>query len=151
MSMIFREATLNDKKLIADFQVRMAKETEGIDLNEEVCRKGVENVFADNTLGVYYVCEMEGSVVSSLLITYEWSDWKCAVVWWIQSVYVLPDYRKRGIFSGFYDYIKTLARQNNNVRGIRLYVDKRNTVAQKTYEKLGMNGEHYKLYEWLKY
>ncbi|MDX1964270.1 MAG: GNAT family N-acetyltransferase [Pirellulales bacterium] len=88
-------------------------------------------------------------IAGSLLITYEWSDWRNGVVWWIQSVYVPPQFRRLGVYAGLYRYLQQLAAQTPEVRGIRLYVDQRNTKAQAVYERLGMNGDHYRVYEWM--
>ncbi len=84
------------------------------------------------------------------MITFEWSDWRNGNVWWIQSVYVVPVNRGGGIFGGLYRHVQELARQDSNVRGLRLYVDKRNIRAQEVYARLGMNGEHYQVFEWMK-
>jgi ribosomal protein S18 acetylase RimI-like enzyme len=128
----------------------MAKETEDLALDSEVCRAGVARVFEDPALGRYFVAEDEGRVVGSLMITYEWSDWRCGTVWWIQSVYVEPEYRGRGVYRLMYRTIQQIVEADETIRGIRLYVDKRNTTAQRVYERLGMNGEHYQLFEWMK-
>ena len=149
-SIFIREAEINDSAVIADFQLRMALETESLELVKEVVEKGVEAVFKNPSLGKYYVAHHGEKVVASLLTTYEWSDWRNSTVWWIQSVYVMPTYRRKGLFSRFYQYLTDAAMNNSEVGGIRLYVDKTNLIAQKTYTKVGMNGEHYQLFEWLK-
>lgn len=135
---------------IANFQVLMALETEQLELNKETVLKGVESVFDKPELGRYFVVIKDGKVVASLLITYEWSDWRNANVWWIQSVYVLPVFRRTGIFKLMYQHIQSIVEKDENVGGIRLYVDKTNKKAQKTYENVGLNGNHYQLYEWMK-
>jgi len=84
------------------------------------------------------------------MITYEWSDWRNGMVWWIQSVYILSEHRSSGVFRKMYEYIQHIVSEKENVMGIRLYVDKTNIIAQKAYNKLKMDGEHYKLYEWMK-
>ncbi|MEO8036720.1 MAG: GNAT family N-acetyltransferase, partial [Acidobacteriota bacterium] len=104
----------------------------------------------DPALGRYFVAESGGRVVGSLMITFEWSDWRNGMVWWIQSVYVIPPERKRGIYAGLYEHVKSITSHDRGVRGIRLYVDRRNAVAQKVYTRLGMNGEHYQVFEWMK-
>jgi len=147
---IYREALLIDVERIVDFQIAMAEETEQIRLDRQVCTRGVEAVLNDGKLGRYYVGAIDGAVVASTLITYEWSDWRNGVVWWIQSVYVLPGARKQGIYAGLYRHLQDLARTDENVRGIRLYVDRRNEPAQVVYAKLGMNGDHYQVFEWMK-
>jgi GNAT superfamily N-acetyltransferase len=128
----------------------MAEETEELRLDRAVCSLGVRAVLENANLGRYYVSERNGSVVASTLITYEWSDWRNGVVWWIQSVYVRPDARKMGVYAGLYRHIQTLARADTHVRGIRLYVDRRNQNAQQVYTRLGMNGDHYQVFEWMK-
>ncbi len=146
----YRGALIDDRDAIVDFQIAMARETEEVDLDRLTCTRGVEAVFADPSLGRYFVAEHGGRVVASLLITYEWSDWRNGVVWWIQSVYVRPEVRRQRVYAGLYDYIKGLVDEDEGIRGIRLYVDRRNKRAQEVYARLGMNGEHYQVFEWMK-
>jgi len=146
----FRVARSDDIPAIVQFQLAMARETEDLTLDLQVCTKGVRAVFEHPDRGLYYVSEIQGTVAGSLLITFEWSDWRNGLVWWIQSVYVLPEFRKRGIYAGLYSHIQATARADESIRAIRLYVDRRNVVAQSVYESLGMNGDHYQVFEWLK-
>ncbi len=150
MNIRYRDAQRTDAGDILDFQIAMARETEEVALDREICRRGVEAVFADATKGKYFVAEADDGVIASLLITYEWSDWRDGNVWWIQSVYVRPEARGQRVYAGLYDHIRQLAMKDANVRGIRLYVDRRNTRAQEVYRRSGMNGDHYLVYEWMK-
>jgi GNAT superfamily N-acetyltransferase len=144
-----RKAKRNDAHAIIDFQQKMAWETEEMTLVPEIISKGVNGVFDDTSRGQYYVAEYSGQVVASLLITYEWSDWRNSNVWWFQSVYVLAEYRRTGIFRKMYAFIRDEA-EKNNVAGLRLYVESNNLRARNTYEALGMSSEHYTMYEWLR-
>ncbi|HEX7153525.1 MAG TPA: GNAT family N-acetyltransferase [Thermoanaerobaculia bacterium] len=146
---LYREATFADAAAIIEFQQLMARETEELELDRDVLTRGVEAIFGEPALGRYFVAVVDGRVAASLMITYEWSDWRNGNVWWIQSVYVHPDYRKRGIYAGLYEHVKRIV-EASDVRGIRLYVDRRNTAAQEVYRRLGMNGEHYQVFEWMK-
>ncbi len=128
----------------------MALETESVTLDDPTCSNGVAAVFETPALGRYFIAEEDGRVVGSLLITYEWSDWRNGTVWWIQSVYIVPDLRGRGVYAGLYRHVQDLVEADPTVRGIRLYVDRRNASAQQVYTKLGMNGEHYQVFEWMK-
>lgn len=148
--MVVREAKYQDKEIIAGFQVAMALETENLLLDITIVNKGVEAVFDDRSKGTYFVAEKESKVVGSLLITYEWSDWRNGVVWWIQSVFINPEFRGIGIFPEMYRHILKNVKQDGHIRGIRLYVDKTNIKAQKVYNKLGMDGGHYSTFEWMK-
>src|SRR5688572_26580905 len=139
-SAIYREANHDDIQSIVRFQIAMAEETENLRLDLQVCGQGVRAVLNDARLGRYFVGEIAGAVIASTLITYEWSDWRNGLVWWIQSVYVLPAFRNQGIYSGLYRHLQDLARSDQQVRGIRLYVDRRNSLAQQVYTRLGMNG-----------
>ena len=143
-----REATPDDAGAIIRFQQAMAMETERLELDTGTVTKGVMAVFHDPKKGQYYVAEENNSVVASLMITYEWSDWRNANVWWFQSVYVLPEYRRKGIFSLMFEYVKK-AGVAEGIAGLRLYVEAENIRAQSTYEAMGMDGGHYRTYEWM--
>ncbi len=148
--MHIRQATEHDLPRLIGFQQSMARETEGLTLDEAVLRAGLQALFADTSKGQYYVAEDEGNVVGCLMTTYEWSDWRNGTVLWIQSVYIAPDYRGRGVYRQLYAHLQQQVLSQPGFRGIRLYVDKTNKAAQRVYEKLGMNGEHYQMYEWMK-
>ena len=145
-----RLAKIDDSHTIAGFQLKMAIETENLKLDSETVQKGVKAVFEKPELGQYFVAENDGKIIASMLTTFEWSDWRNAQVWWLQSVYVLPEFRQQGIFTKMYEFVKILADMNENVGGIRLYVDKTNVRAQQVYKAVGMNGEHYQVFEWMK-
>jgi len=146
----YRDAVRDDAATIVEFQIAMAAETESLDLPRDVVTKGVAAVFDDASLGRYFVAEAGGEVVASLMITYEWSDWRNGNVWWIQSVYVAPSHRGRRVYAGLYQHVQALVESEPGIRGIRLYVDRRNSIAQEVYTRLGMNGEHYQVFEWMK-
>ncbi len=145
-----RQADITEIDIIADFQVKMALETENFELDRDTVTKGITAVFNDNTKGVYYVATENNNVIGSLLTTFEWSDWRNGYVWWIQSVYVSPENRGKKVFSLMYNYIKKCVTDNSNVKGLRLYVDNTNINAQNVYNAMGMNGDHYSLFEWIK-
>ncbi|MBU0713619.1 GNAT family N-acetyltransferase [bacterium] len=142
-----RKALITDAPIIAGFNSAMALETEGKSLKEEKIKAGVENLFRHPEYGFYIVAEAENRVIGCLLITYEWSDWRNGLVWWIQSVYIHPDFRRQGIYRKMYAFIKNLASSKTNVCGFRLYVEKENRVAQNTYKNLGMVETVYNMYE----
>lgn len=148
---VYRYAQVGDISAIVAFQLAMALETEQVTLDPATCLKGVTAVFEVPSHGRYFVAENgAGEVVASLLITYEWSDWRNGLVWWIQSVYVTPAERGKGVFAGLYGHIKQQADADQNVRGLRLYADRRNTGAQQVYTRLGMDGGHYVVFEAMK-
>jgi GNAT superfamily N-acetyltransferase len=146
----YRRARPGDHPEIVRFQLEMALETENLRLERARVERGVRAVFEDGARGTYHVAEEGGRVVSSLLITSEWSDWWDGQYWWIQSVFVEPSHRGRGVFRGMYQYVKELAEREPAVRGLRLYVEKRNQRAQRVYASLGMSDDHYDFYEWMK-
>jgi len=145
MNILVRQAAASDAVTIADFNAFMAKETEHLVLDRTHLQKGVEAMIADSSKGLYYIAEFDGKVAGQLMITYEWSDWRNATFWWIQSVYVQPEYRKQGIFRSLYRYVESIARNRGDVCGLRLYVDQSNKHAQQTYEALGMKRSHYQM------
>lgn len=144
-----REAVITDAPSIIDFQKKMAWETESLKLEDVTLTNGVNAVFADPSKGKYFIAEDDGKTVSSLLITYEWSDWRNSVVWWIQSVYVIEEFRRKGVFRIIYNYIADKVKQEG-IAGLRLYVETNNLRARKTYEAMGMDSAHYMMFEWLK-
>jgi len=145
-----RLARREDSAAIIDFQVRMARETEGMELDLPTVTRGVQAVFDDPAKGEYWVAESDGRVVGSLLTTYEWSDWRNGTVIWIQSVYVPLELRRSGIYRRLYEHLRERVLASPGLMGIRLYVDRRNAAAQRVYERLGMSREHYEMFEWLK-
>lgn len=145
-----RKASLSDLETIASFQEAMSHETEGLTLNSNTIRAGVKAILHDSDKGQYFIATVNHEAAACLLITYEWSDWRNSTVFWIQSVYVRPENRRAGLYKMLYNHVKSIALASDTVAGIRLYVDRTNTTAQKTYASLGMNGEHYQVFEWMK-
>jgi len=145
-----RPAVAEDAEVITRFNQAMAMETEGKALDPETLKRGVRRVFDEPTHGQYLVAQNDsGAVVACLMITYEWSDWRDAQVWWIQSVYVDPTHRRKGVFKQLYQAVRDLGEQAG-VCGYRLYVERDNARAQQTYEDLGMRRADYLMYEALK-
>ena len=142
-----RNATRDDVVFLRDCNIAMAYESEQKQLAPEVLTRGIVAVFDHPERGFYIVAERAGERVGSLLITHEWSDWRNGGWWWIQSVYVMPDARRSGVFSAMYREIDVRARRTTGVIGLRLYVEKENTRAQATYAALGMQPAPYSLYQ----
>jgi GNAT superfamily N-acetyltransferase len=145
--MLIRKAKKEDIDALIGFNEAMAFETEGKKLFTGTLRKGVEAVFNDPQKGFYLVAEDEGRAIGGLMVTYEWSDWRNAWFWWVQSVYVNPEYRGKRIYSQLYDFVKSEAAAEGSVCGFRLYVEKENVHAQRVYEKVGMAETYYLMYE----
>jgi ribosomal protein S18 acetylase RimI-like enzyme len=147
MNITIRQATVADTAIITRFNKLMAAETENKTLDEKRLHKGVEAVLSDPSKGLYLLAELNGVVAGQAMVTYEWSDWRNGVFWWIQSVYVETSARGSGVFKSLYDHIHTVARANRAVCGLRLYVEKNNTRAKQTYERLGMKLSYYQMFE----
>lgn len=144
---VIRPASAADRDRITTFNLAMARETESRELDPEVLRSGVERALADPSRGTYFVAEIAGRVVGCLLVTREWSDWRDGWFWWIQSVYVAPESRGRGVYSALHGHVRDAARETGEVVGLRLYVEPSNAVAQRTYRRLGMADAGYLLFE----
>ena len=147
MTAIFRPAKPTDTPVIAKFNCLLAEESENKHLDPETVVAGVTALFERAERGQYYVAETDGEIVGQLLITYEWSDWRNGLFWWIQSVYVAPKYRRTGVFSGLYKKVSELAQSDASVCGIRLYVEEENDRARETYTSLGMSQAGYQVME----
>jgi GNAT superfamily N-acetyltransferase len=143
-----RRARVDDIPTIVDFNAAMARETEDKLLDPAVLTAGVTRLLHQPDYGFYLVAEDEaGATVGCLLITYEWSDWRNGLFWWVQSVYVAAPHRGRGVYRALYERVKTAAREQGGVCGFRLYVEEENAVAQATYRRMGMEKTHYLLFE----
>ncbi|NTV31682.1 MAG: GNAT family N-acetyltransferase [Deltaproteobacteria bacterium] len=146
-TLVVRNAREQDVPALADFNIAMAQETENKSLSPAKVKAGMRAVLRHPDHGFYLVAELNGQVAGSLLVTREWSDWRNGVFWWIQSVYVPPGFRKRGIYRALYDGVKARAESNPEVCGFRLYVAKSNRAAMSVYSKLGMSETEYRIYE----
>lgn len=133
-----RPAATADAPAIAEFCCAVAKETEGYELDRDRVEAGARKALTRPDLCRYYMAELDGHVVGQLMITCEWSDWRGAVCWWLQSVYVRPEFRRRGVFEAMFRHIEAQARRDPEVCGLRLYCNRRNLGAIRAYERLGM-------------
>lgn len=138
-----RTATLDDLETIVDFNARLADESEGLRLDRRTLRDGVRALLSDAARGSYHVACDGGGVVGQMMHTREWSDWRNGDLWWIQSVYVRPDHRRRGVCRALYFHLRRLAAADPGVVGLRLYVERGNAAARAAYARLGMQGAGY--------
>ena len=145
--MEIRLASGTDAKALVAFNQAMALETEGKTLDPGKIVPGVQAVFTDENKGFYVVAEQDGTIVGGLMVTYEWSDWRNAWFWWIQSVYILPKARGTKLYTHMYEFVKARGAESGNVCGYRLYVETENTHAQSVYDAVGMSRSHYLMYE----
>lgn len=141
-----RAARASDLDTLAAFNAAMALETEGKALDPALLRAGVARVLVEPARGFYLVAEVEAAVAGCLMITFEWSDWRNGDWWWLQSVYVVPAYRRHGVFRALYWEVERRAMERADVVGVRLYVERDNARAQRTYQALGMHEDHYRMY-----
>jgi GNAT superfamily N-acetyltransferase len=149
MPTLVRPARAEDADTLTDFNLAMAQETEHLTLDRATLSAGVRAAIADPLKARYFVGEVDGRVAGMLMLTLEWSDWRNGEIWWIQSVYVHPDFRRLGVFKAIYRHVEALARQHNAI-GLRLYVVHENKAAQETYRQLGMEVSEYLVMENLK-
>ncbi len=147
MNILIRAACSSDASTIVQYNLNLARESEGLELNKEVLQGGVARALERPDYCRYFVAEVDGKVAAQTMLTYEWSDWKNGIIWWIQSVYVAPAYRRHGIFRRILEYLEGLAVEEGDVVAFRLYVHKHNQTAMATYEKLGMYHPEYLIYE----
>ncbi|NEO98028.1 MAG: GNAT family N-acetyltransferase [Symploca sp. SIO2E9] len=148
--LLIRIGELQDLDVLVNFNQAMADETEGRKLTLEIVTAGVKTLLENPNLGFYLLAEKNGEVAGTLMVTTEWSDWHNGLYWWIQSVYIRPEFRRQGVYHQLYNFVKDKAKQEQDelkIWGFRLYVESQNMVAQKTYESLGMKETSYKIYE----
>ncbi len=142
-----RAATSADFRVLVEFNLSMARESEGLELDRARLERGVEAALADPGRGFYLVAEFDGAPSGCLLVTAEWSDWRNGWAWWIQSVYVMSAARRHGVYSALHGRVLELARERGDVVSLRLYVERNNLSAQATYRRLGMQESHYLMFE----
>ncbi len=142
-----REARAGDAETIARFVVAMAAETEGHQLDPDRTLQAVRTALADPNRACYWLALADGVPVGQLMITTEWSDWNNAWYWWVQSVYVQPQWRGRGVYRALYEHVKARAQERGDVCALRLYVLTENTSARRAYERLGMVEQPFRIYE----
>ena len=140
-------ATPADAAIVTEFNLRLAAETEQLQLPPETVRAGVAAVLGDAHKGLYFLAETDGQIIGQVMITYEWSDWRNGNLWWLQSVYVRPEFRGRGVFRALFAHLQELARSRQDVAGLRLYMHYENATARRTYERLGMKRAGYEVLE----
>ena len=141
-----REAHKGDLAILVQNNQALAEETEALQLDSDVLREGIEQALKREECH-YFVAVIDEKVVGQTMITYEWSDWRNGIIWWIQSVYVHPAHRKQGIFSSLFKHIESLAKINPQVKALRLYVMQNNNAGKETYQSLGMNDSGYIVFE----
>ena len=147
MPIVVRAGSAADLDFIVDCNARLARETEHKDLDPAKLRPGVESLLAAPAKGRYFIAELDRRPVGQIMLTTEWSDWRNGFFWWIQSVYVMPQARRAGVFTALFRHLERLAREDTQVCGLRLYVDHANEDAQRTYRRLGLGATHYALME----
>jgi len=145
--MKIRPATPDDVDVLVTFQQAMAAETEDKGLDPQRLKLGIEYLLDHPSEGFYLMAESDGQPAGSLMVTFEWSDWRNGRFWWIQSVFVGQSFRRRGVYSALHAEIRNRAQADPDGCGIRLYVETENVNAQQTYRALGMTETHYRLYE----
>ena len=146
MPINIRKAHKNDLAILVNNNQALAQETEALELNKDVLQDGIKQALKRKECH-YFVAVMAGKVVGQTMITYEWSDWRNGIIWWVQSVYVHPNYRKQGVFRSLFLHIENLARSHPKVKAIRLYVMSSNNIGKRTYQRLGMNDSGYIVFE----
>ena len=142
-----RRATVEDNAELVRFQVAMARESEDKGLDAETLSAGISYLLEHAAEGFYLVAEVDGVSAGSLMVTFEWSDWRDGRFWWIQSVYVDVEFRRQGVYRALHTAIGESARADAQACGLRLYVEQENNGAQQTYRNLGMHQTHYQIYE----
>jgi len=145
-----RKARASDADKIVKFQMSTALETEGMELDKQTVTKGVKAVFEQPSKGHYYIAEKKGQPIACVLVVSEWSDWRNGTVLWIHSIYVVPQERRKGVLKELYNYLQDMVLKSPNLMGIRTLIDKRNQRGIKVAQALGLLGEHYNTFEWLK-
>ncbi len=145
-SLQIRHARPEDAEVLRDYNLALALETEALALEPHIVLAGIRALLADPSKGRYFVAECEGRVVGQVMHTFEWSDWRNGMFWWLQSVYVHPDFRSRGVFTTLFQHLESLARMDETVCGLRLYMEHDNHKARSAYLRLGFSPAGYEVF-----
>ena len=147
MPISIRQAVPADAAIVVEFNRLLAEESEGKTLDVAVLAAGVAAGLADPHKSIYFLAEEDGLALGQIMFTTEWSDWRNGWFWWIQSVYVRPEARRRGIFRALFEHVRQAALAAGDAIGLRLYVEQENHIAQQTYRHLGMDDAGYLVFE----
>lgn len=147
MSINVRKANQKDVVSIVKMNKALALETESLILEDQVVSLGVANCLNDSGKGSYFLAEYERSIIGQVMFTFEWSDWRNGWIWWIQSVYVEPSFRGKGVFKSLFNHVEMLALAQLDVVAIRLYVEIHNLIAKEVYQKVGMHHAGYEVFQ----
>lgn len=142
-----RQAVSTDVETITQFNIALCRETEGRELDPTTVTAGVTRFVSEPNRGKYFVAVIDGKVVGQTAYTFEWSDWRNGEIWWIQSVYVHPDFRSQGVFRTLFNHIKELGEADVDCCGIRLYMEQDNDTARESYRRLGFGETGYVVFE----
>lgn len=147
MAVLIRDARPADLEVVVEFNCRLAQESEAKTLDQQTVTAGVAALLADPLKGRYFIAEVDGRVGGQLATTYEWSDWRNGAIWWLQSVYVHPDFRRQGLFRQLLEHVHRLVEADPAAIGLRLYVDEENHSAIETYQRFGFESGSYRVME----
>jgi len=142
-----REATVEDAAIVAEFNSRLALETENKRLDPATALRGAQLGLQQPEICRYFLAERDGQVIGQVMVTFEWSDWRAGMFWWLQSVYVHPDFRRGGVFGRLFKHVMELCRNSPDACGLRLYVEEHNQPAIETYRRLGLRPSGHVVYE----
>lgn len=142
-----RKAATGDVTTVVEFHAQLAQESESVALDKDLARRGVEDVLADPSKGVYWLAEVNGAVVGQVLLTTEWNDWRDGFFWWIQGAFVKKEWRGRGVFHALFDFVQEQAAEHRDVCGVRLCIEVQNIRAKRVCESLGLEATHHEVYE----
>ncbi|MBA3564477.1 MAG: GNAT family N-acetyltransferase [Gammaproteobacteria bacterium] len=147
MKVSIRQATVADVEIVAEYNARLAEETERTQLDGQRLRRGVTAILSDSAKGLYFLAEVDGRAIGQISVTYEWSDWRNGNFWWLQSVYIEAAFRGSGVLKCLFRHLIDLSEVNSSICGLRLYVDKENDPARAVYRRLGFEPAHYTMME----
>lgn len=147
MEFRFRTADVSDAAILAEFNCRLAWETEQRQLDQDLVLAGVQGGLQRFPEVRYFVAETDELVIGQLMLTREWSDWRNGWMIWLQSVYVQSNCRRRKVFQRLLQFATAVVQQEDNPVCLRLYVEHSNAAAQECYRNLGFRDAGYLVME----
>ena len=107
-------------------------------------QKVAEHVLSDIDWGFFVLCEEQGTPVGFMNFSYEWSDWRNGMFYWLQTAYTKDTNEQ--IFKNMIEFVNSYGKEHGCC-GFRLQTEKKYEEFWKPFvSRLDLVKTHYYLY-----